>query len=496
MFRRILIANRGEIAVRIARACQELGIESVAVHSDVDAGAPHVAIADRAVAIGPAPARDSYLNIGRIIDAARATDAEAVHPGYGFLAENAAFAAACADAGLVFVGPPPDAIERMGDKIEARRLMEAAGVPTVPGEAPPDQSDGALRDVARRIGFPLLVKAAAGGGGKGMRRVDTEAELAEALASARREATAAFGNGTLYVERCLVRPRHVEIQILADHHDTCVHLFERDCSVQRRHQKVIEESPAAGISAAVRDRMGTAAIAAARAVGYRNAGTIEFLVEGAGDDIHFHFLEMNTRLQVEHAVTEAVTGVDLVAAQLRVAAGEPLSWHQASLNQRGCAIECRVYAEDSRDMLPQAGRILRYVEPTGPGVRVDSGIAQGSEITVHYDPLLAKVITWGETREAARARAHIALREFAILGIDTNVAFLVHVLDHPRFRDADIDTGFLEDERATLVPPIDPRVLDLASVAAAADGRGAGGPEHIAATDASSPWATLTDWRV
>jgi 3-methylcrotonyl-CoA carboxylase alpha subunit len=406
MIRRLLVANRGEIALRIIRTCREAGIESVAVYSDADAQAPHALAADYAVRLGPAPASESYLSVGKIIDAARASGADAVHPGYGFLSENPALAGACADAKLVFVGPPAEVIARMGSKIGARHLMERAGVPVVPGATPADQSDLAIIATIERVGLPALVKASAGGGGKGMRIIRAIEEAHDAVPSARREAHAAFGDDTLYVERLIERPRHVEVQVFADAEGRVVHLFERECSVQRRHQKIVEESPSPILTPALRARMGEAAVAAARAAGYRNAGTIEFLVEGTGDAASFFFLEMNTRLQVEHAVTEAVVGVDLVRAQLAVAGGAPLPWTQDALAQRGHAIECRVYAEDpAADFLPQAGRILLYREPSGPGIRVDSGIAERSEVTVHYDPLVAKLIAHGEHRAAAHTRS-------------------------------------------------------------------------------------------
>jgi acetyl-CoA carboxylase biotin carboxylase subunit len=454
--RRLLIANRGEIAVRIIRACRELGIDTVAVHSTVDAAAPFVALADRAYAIGPAPAAESYLKIPTILDVARQSGADAIHPGYGFLAENAAFAQACAEMGLVFVGPPASAMEQMGSKLAARDLMQRAGVPVVPGARPADQTEEGIRAAAREVGVPLLIKASAGGGGKGMRTVRDEAELDEAIAAARREAIAAFGDGTLYVERLVERPRHIELQILADRHGGIVHLFERECSVQRRHQKVIEETPSPALTPTLRAKMGEAAVAAARAVGYENAGTIEFLLEGDGDAARFYFLEMNTRLQVEHPITEEVVGVDLVRTQLAVAAGEPLPWTQSALTQRGHAIECRVYAEDPRQQfLPQAGRLLVYREPRGPGIRVDGGVQQGGEVSVHYDPLLAKLVTRAESRSAAIDRAVAALKQFAVLGLRTNVAFLIRVLQHDRFRAGEIDTGFLDTELASLIGSID-----------------------------------------
>ena len=447
MIRRLLVANRGEIAVRIARACRELEIESVAVYSDADAGAPHVLSADRAVRIGPAPAVESYLSIPKILDAARSAGADAVHPGYGFLSENAAFARACADAGLVFVGPPPSAIERMGSKIEARRLAAAAGVPVVPGETPQDQSDAGVRAAIERIGLPALIKASAGGGGKGMRAIHEASAIDEAIQAARREATAAFGDGTLYAERLVEHARHVEVQVFGDADGRVLHLFERDCSTQRRHQKVIEESPSPAVAPALRERMTRAAVAAAAAAGYRNAGTIEFLVDGS----HFFFLEMNTRLQVEHPVTEEVTGLDLVRAQLLVAAGEPLPWRQSEIVQRGHAIEARVYAEDpSRGFLPQAGRLSTYREPRWPGVRVDSGAAEGAEVTIYYDPMIAKVIATAETRDLAIAKLTAALREFTIEGVQTNIEFVLSVLESPVFRRGELDTGFLDRDGAAL----------------------------------------------
>jgi 3-methylcrotonyl-CoA carboxylase alpha subunit len=494
MMTKVLVANRGEIALRILRACDELGIATVAVYSDADAAAPHVLAAGEAVRIGPPPPAESYLCIERIIEAARTTGAQAIHPGYGFLAENPAFASACEAAGVIFVGPPPAAIGAMGSKISARGLMERAGVPVVPGETPADQSDAAIEAAARRVGFPLLVKAAAGGGGKGMRLVRREADLAAAVSGARREATAAFGDDTLYIERLVTRPRHVEIQVFADAHGRAVHLFERDCSVQRRHQKVIEESPSPALTPDLRRRMGSAAVEAARAVGYRNAGTIEFLLDGEGEHARFYFLEMNTRLQVEHPVTESVTGTDLVHAQLRVASGEPLPWTQADLHQRGHAIECRVYAEDpSAGFLPQAGRVLLYRPPERPGVRVDAGVVEGSDVPVHYDPMIAKVVAHAETREAAIDRMRAALSEFRILGLPTNVAFLLAVLDSEAFRAGTVDTAYLDNEGAGLAAP---RSLPPAALAAAV--AHAEPPADVAAGGArasADPWASLAGWR-
>src|SRR5688572_4947352 len=500
MFQRILIDNRGEIAVRVIRACREMGIASVAVFSDADAAAQHVALADSAVRIGPAAASESYLSIEAILTAARTAGADAVHPGYGFLSENQDLAAACDRAGLAFVGPPATVIAQMGSKIAARQLAARAGAPVVPGETPSDQSDDAIAAAARRLGFPLLLKPAEGGGGIGMKAVRDERGLIPAIAQARREAQAAFGDGTLYVERLIEKPRHVEIQIIADHHGHVVHLFERECSIQRRHQKVIEETPSTAVTPALRRRMGEAAVAVARAAGYRNAGTVEFLVEGSGDDASFYYLEMNTRLQVEHPVTEQVTGVDLVRAQILVAAGEPLPWAQDALSQRGHAIEARIYAEDpAHGDLPQAGPLLLYRAPAMPGIRVDSGFGEGDSVGVHYDPLLAKLIASGETREAARRRALAALRAFPILGIRTNIALLIELLEHPRFISGDLDTQFLDSAGAAIrealrVEP-DSAVLAVAAMAGEA-GRAEAGHYDGNMSRVPDPWVTVKGLRV
>jgi len=451
--RRLLIANRGEIAVRIIRACRERGVESVAVFSEPDAKARHVALADRAVAIGPAPSVDSYLSFEKILDAARSTGADAIHPGYGFLSQNAKFAEACRKSGITFVGPSASAIAAMGSKIEARRLVDQAGVPVVPGELPRDQSDAGVAAAIDRLGLPALVKASAGGGGKGMRPIRATSDVAEAVPAARREALSSFGDGTLYIERLLERPRHIEVQVFGDDHGGLVHLFERECSVQRRHQKIIEESPAPVVTPEFRARVADAALRVARAVSYTNAGTVEFLVEGTGTmsaKTPFYFLEMNTRLQVEHGVTELVAGVDLVHAQLDVAGGQPLPWQQAALGQRGHAIEARVYAEDpTTNFLPQAGRLLLYREPRMPGVRVDSGVVEGDAVGVHYDPLIAKVIAAADSRGRAIDRLLAALRDFPVLGVRTNIGFLLRVLDHANFRAARVDTGFLDRDNAS-----------------------------------------------
>ena len=495
VFRTILIANRGEIAVRVIRACREMGIESVAVYSDADARAKHVALADRAVRIGPAPAAESYLSIDAVIGAARSARADAIHPGYGFLSENHEFAAACEATGITCIGPPAAVIATMGSKVAARELARTAGAPVVPGDIPREQSDTAIAEAARRAGFPVLLKPSEGGGGIGMKVVRDEAGLVAAIPQARREALASFGDGTLYVERLIERPRHVEFQILADANGHVVHLFERECSIQRRHQKVIEETPSVAVTPALRARMGAAAVSVARAAGYRNAGTIEFLLEGTGDHASFYFLEMNTRLQVEHPITEEVVGVDLVAAQIRIAAGEPLPWAQDQLTQRGHAIELRIYAEDpARGYLPQAGSLALYREPVLPGVRVDSGFLEGDEISVHYDPLIAKLIAHGETREAARQRALAALRDFPILGIRTNTMLLRELLLHPRLVAGDVDTHFLETESDALTSgmALEPSP-DARAVADALEEAADRSPSPRATSD---PWSTLGGLRL
>jgi acetyl-CoA/propionyl-CoA carboxylase, biotin carboxylase, biotin carboxyl carrier protein len=449
VFSKVLIANRGEIAVRVTRTLRELGIGSVAVYSDADAGARHVLEADEAVRLGPAPAAESYLNIERIVDAARRTGAQAVHPGYGFLSENPEFARACTEAGLVFIGPPTAAITAMGDKIRAKETVAAAGVPVVPGISGPELTD----DLAPSW-FPLLIKPSAGGGGKGMRLVRRGEELAEALAGARREARAAFGDDTLLAERFIERPRHIEIQVLADQHGTTVHLGERECSLQRRHQKIIEEAPSPLLDPTRRAAMGEAAVQAARSVGYTGAGTVEFIVSGEHPD-EFYFMEMNTRLQVEHPVTEFVTGLDLVELQLRVAAGEPLPFAQQDVRLTGHAVEARVYAEDpARGFLPTGGTVLMLREPasgsdtgigTGsPHVRVDSGLAAGTRVGSDYDPMLAKVIAWGQDRGTALRRLDGALADSAVLGVGTNLAFLRALLVDPEVVAGRLDTGLVE----------------------------------------------------
>ena len=464
-FAKLLVANRGEIAVRVMRTARALGYRTVAVYSAADADAPHVRLADQAVPIGPPPARESYLNIGRIIDAAKATGADAVHPGYGFLAENADFAEACAAAGLTFVGPGPAAIRLMGDKAAAKQRMQAAGLACVPGYHGDDQSDATLKAEADRLGYPIMVKAAAGGGGRGMRLVADPAKLERTLQSARSEAASAFGAGGLILEQAVVRPRHVEVQIFADSIGNVVHLGERDCSIQRRHQKVIEEAPAPGLTAEVRQAMGTAAVAAARAIDYLGAGTIEYLLDGAET---FYFLEMNTRLQVEHPVTEMVTGFDLVEWQLRIAAGEPLPVQQDEIDLVGHAIEARLYAEDpARNFLPQTGRMIAWQPAEGEAVRVDHGFAAGQQVGPDYDPMIAKFVAWGETREVARRRLVAALADSVILGLTTNRRFLGQALAHETFIAGAANTAFIDEHfppAARARPEPEPRLKALAAV--------------------------------
>jgi acetyl-CoA carboxylase biotin carboxylase subunit len=429
VLRAVLVANRGEIARRVFRACRRLGVGTVAVYSEADRDAPHVREADQGILLGPAPARESYLDIERVLDAARRSGADALHPGYGFLSENWRFAEACERAGLTFIGPPAEAIRAMGDKTEARRLMAAAGVPTVPGSPGPVADVAAAEAAAGSIGFPLILKAAGGGGGIGMARVDRATDLAAAFAAATRRAQSAFGDAAVYLERYLQRPRHVEVQVFADRHGTVVHLHERECSIQRRHQKLIEESPAPGLSPATKRGLTDAAVAGARAIGYVNAGTMEFLVDAAGG---FYFLEMNTRIQVEHPVTEEVTGLDLVVEQLRVAAGERLSWRQEDVVQRGAAVECRVYAEDpDKNFLPSPGTLTRLDPPGGEGIRVESGVETGSVVSVHYDPLLFKLIAHGRDRDEALSRMRAALDATVVDGVRTTIPFLRKALDHP-----------------------------------------------------------------
>ena len=440
-FNKILIANRGEIAVRLIRGCQELGIRTVAVYSEADQQALHVRLADEAYLIGPAPAAESYLRADKIVAVAKECGAEAIHPGYGFLSERAHFAQACAEAGVVFIGPPVDAIERMGSKIESKRLAIAHDVPVVPGYDGADQSSATLQAEAERIGYPLLIKASAGGGGKGMRSVHESAEFVAALEGAKREAKAAFGDDAVLLEKLILRPRHVEIQVLADAHGNTIYLGERECSIQRRHQKIVEESPSVALTPELRARMGAAAVRVAEAVGYRNAGTVEFMLD---EDGQFYFLEMNTRLQVEHPVTELVTGLDLVHLQLAVAAGEPLPLTQSDVALRGHAIEVRIYAEDPVTMLPSVGHVALFATPEGPGIRNDAGLATGDEVSVNYDPMLAKLIVSAPSRTAAIQRLRRALDDFAVLGITSNIPLLQAIAEHPAFAEGATTTDFLQ----------------------------------------------------
>ncbi len=442
VFKKILIANRGEIAVRIVRACREMGIGAVAVYSEADRSALHVRQADEAYLLGPAPSRDSYLRIDRVLEVARKAGVDAIHPGYGFLAENAAFARACEEAGIAFIGPRGETIARMGEKTSARRVAVEAGVPVVPGSLEPVTEMARVRDEAFRIGFPVMLKAAAGGGGKGLRLVARADDLEAALARARSEARGAFGDDSVYLEKAIARPRHIEIQVLADTHGNAVHLFERECSIQRRHQMIIEESPSPFLTEELRARMGELATTLVRRVGYVNAGTIEFLVDAERNPF---FLEMNTRLQVEHPVTEMVTGEDLVKLQIRIARGERLPFRQEDLRQRGHAIECRVYAEDpDHGFLPSPGRITALRLPGGPGVRDDSGIYEGYEVPIHYDPLLSKLVVWGYSRQDAIRRMRRAVAEYKVLGIKTTLPFFERVLHNPAFLAGDFDTSFVE----------------------------------------------------
>ncbi len=468
MFKRILIANRGEIAVRIARACRELDIETVAVYSAADRESLHVKYADHAYPIGPAPSIQSYLSIDRIIEVCKKSRAEAVHPGYGFLAENAAFAQRCKDEGIVFIGPSPQVIDQMGDKVKARQIMKGAGVPVVPGSDGILTSEEEVLKTIESIGYPCMLKAVAGGGGKGLRLVRRPREVSSAFRAVGSEASSSFGDARLYVEKFIEKPRHVEIQILADSYGHVIHLYDRECSIQRRHQKVLEESPAPGMDDRTRRRIGRIAIQGARAVGYVGAGTLEFLLD---QEQNFYFLEMNTRLQVEHAVTERVVGIDLVKAQIEVAAGGYLPWRQRHITQTGHAIECRIYAEDpERDFMPCPGKIEGLRLPEGLGLRNDCGVYEGAEVPIYYDPMIAKLITWGENRIEAILRMRRALREYQVRGIKTNISFNQWILRHPRFMSGDVNTGFIEEEyRASNSEEVLPhKEIALASAAIAA----------------------------
>ena len=499
MFKKILIANRGEIAVRVVKACREMGISTVAVYSDVDRKSLHVQMADEAVPIGPAPAIESYLNMDRIIAAARATGAEAIHPGYGFLAENSDFARRLEKEKIVFIGPNSKALALVGDKIRARQTMDKAGIPIIPGmkNIPKDMSE--YEAAAKKLGYPVMIKASAGGGGKGMRIVCSEQELRPGLEAGRREAKSAFGDESVYLEKYIEEPRHVEFQVLADNYGNTVHLFERECSIQRRHQKIVEESPSQALDPAMRTRMGETAKKVVGAAGYNNAGTVEFLLD---KNKNFFFLEVNARLQVEHPVTELCTGVDLVRQQIRIAAGEKLSFSQKDLEQRGHALECRIYAEDpTKNFLPSSGKILFLKEPKGPGVRHDCGVYSGWEVPIYYDPILAKLIVWAENRDAACDRMLAALNDYVILGISTSISFLKDVVGHPEFRAGRTNTGFIknhfenwgEKEKSG-------DKLRLALTAAAFDSINSGPSEKKVVGGVQkttvSPWQTLGHWRL
>jgi 3-methylcrotonyl-CoA carboxylase alpha subunit len=500
MFKKILIANRGEIAVRIMATCRAMGIATVAIYSEADRHALHTRTADEAYAIGPAPAPRSYLNITTILDVARLSGAEAIHPGYGFLSENADFVEACERAGVVFIGPPATAMRLMGSKIAAKRLAQSVGAPTIPGYNGDSQDDAILLQEAQRSGFPLLIKASAGGGGKGMREVHSAADFLDQLAGARREALRAFGDGTVFLERLLLQPRHVEIQVLGDRFGHLIHLGERECSIQRRHQKIVEESPSVALTPALRAEMGAAAVRIAQAAGYANAGTLEFMLDG---DRRFYFLEMNTRLQVEHPVTELVTGLDLVRQQIRIAAGEPLELAQEQISPRGHAIEMRLYAEDpQQNFLPSTGIVATFVPPTGPGVRVDSGIQSGDEITQYYDPMIAKLIVYGQDRPAAIARLRAALEQQAVLGVQTNAPLLLAIATHAAFHEGQTYTNFLEAHALIGAQPSsqetqqpDPHALYAAALLDLGEQ-----PPHRAANSeparVPNPWQTLGEWRI
>jgi 3-methylcrotonyl-CoA carboxylase alpha subunit len=495
MFDRILIANRGEIACRVMATARRLGVATVAVYSEADRDALHVRLADDAVPIGPAPAAQSYLRGERILEAARRTGAQAIHPGYGFLSENADFARACEDAGIVFIGPSAEAIEAMGSKARAKAIMGEAGVPLIPGYHGDDQADVTLRAAADDMGYPVLLKATAGGGGKGMRAVHGAAEFDEALAAARREAGASFGDERMLIEKLIRRPRHVEVQVFCDSHGHGVYLSDRDCSIQRRHQKVIEEAPAPGLLPELRAAMGRAAVEAARAIDYRGAGTVEFLLDESG---RFYFMEMNTRLQVEHPVTEAVTGQDLVEWQLRVAAGEPLPLAQAEIHSSGHAIEARIYAEDpQQNFMPATGRIHYLRTPAQEhGVRIDSGVIEGSEISPHYDPMIAKLIVHSDSREEARRRLARALQQYRVAGLTSNIPFLYRIVASDGFRDADLDTAFIERHADVLFAKQrspDPRDLAAAALVLRMQRETAAAAP---AGDPHSPWAQADGWRM
>lgn len=504
MFNKILIANRGEIAIRIMRACKELGIKTVSVYSDADENSLHVQLADEAIYIGSASSKESYLNFDKLINAAKQTNSEAIHPGYGFLSENANFAEAVTQAGIVFIGPSADSIRAMGDKAESKIMMKKAGVPTVPGFEGLE-SDDDFKKAAKEIGYPVLVKAAAGGGGKGMRVVNDESELSEAIQSARSEALNSFGDERLLIEKYLADAHHIEFQVFGDKHGNLIHLFERECSVQRRHQKIIEETPSPLLTPELREQMGQAAVAAAKAVNYYNAGTVEFILDLQPSTFNpstfplqpFYFLEMNTRLQVEHPITELVTGIDLVQWQIKIAAGDKFPFTQSGFHQHGHAIECRVYAEDpANEFLPSTGRLLQFTEPRGPGIRVDSGFTTGSEVTHFYDPLLAKLIVHAENRESAIQRMQTALKEFIVHGVITNIDFMQAVLKHDDFANGKVSTRWVEanfKEWSVPAPSVESLIAAALSDVVFASSRSQ--PAVSNETDPFSPWKQTNNYR-
>jgi len=497
MFKKVLVANRGEIALRVIRACKDMGIRTVAVYSEADKNARHRMAADEAVFIGPPPPRQSYLDIGKIIQAAKDTGCEAIHPGYGFLAENSRFPKACQEAGIVFIGPPADAMLLMGNKVESRVKMANAGVPLIPGMTASAVDPEVFQEAAEKAGYPVMIKAAAGGGGKGMRIVHEPGALNDALEAARREALNAFNDDSVYLEKYIPNARHVEFQVLADTHGNCVHVFERECSIQRRHQKIIEETPSVALDDKLRARMGEAAVAVAKAAGYVNAGTVEFLVDENGG---FYFLEMNTRIQVEHPITEMVTGTDLVVEQIKIASGLPLSEQLYKLTQRGHAIECRIYAEDGENnFLPSTGRILHYTEPAGPAIRVDSGITKGTEITIDYDPIMAKLIVHAPDRTSAIHKMINALHDYKILGVKTSRRFMVDVLKHPEFIAGRTFTNFIDkhmSDRPTGGDGYHSLAAAVASVAALTERRAVAIESGDGQRVVPSPWQTLGAWQI
>ncbi len=496
LFERILVANRSEIAVRVINACKSLGIRTVAVYSEADVNSKHRLMADESVLIGPPPPRESYLDIDKLIMAAKQTGADALHPGYGFLAENPALPERCANEKITFIGPGARAMKLLGNKIESRVKMADVGVPLIPGMTGKGSDFASYEQAAEKAGYPVMVKAAAGGGGKGMRIVREPAQLRGALEAAQREALNAFGDDSVYLEKYIANPRHIEFQVLADHHGHCIHLFERECSIQRRHQKIIEETPSVALTPELRTRMGADAVKVAMAAGYTNAGTVEFLFDESG---HYYFLEMNTRVQVEHPITEYVTGVDLVVEQIRVAAGLPLGEHLYNLHQRGHAIECRIYAEDGENgFLPSTGKILLYSEPAGPGVRVDSGVMLGTEVSINYDPIMAKLIVHAPDRPAAIAKMIDALYQYKILGVKTSKRFMVEVLEHPAFVGGKTYTNFIETHMAARTD----RRADYTSIAAASASATAmtvptaGGVGGDSKATVATPWQSIGAWQI